>query len=552
MHSTIRCSLVLAAALAGPAMAQHDPNDPPPGTAVFFETLGVHHRRINANSPQTEAYFDQGLRFIYAFNLEEAQRSFEQGAKYDYGAAMCYWGQALALGPNINLPPDPERNAAAYRAAQTALQMTTNRPGPERDLAEAVSKRYALTLPADKEGQLALERAYAEAMRDLAKKYPADADIQTLYAEALMDLRPWDLWTHDGKPQPGTEEIISVLERVLAEHPDHPGANHYYIHAVEASPNPERGLAAAGRLPSLMPGAGHLVHMPSHIYARTGRYEDAAEANRRAIRTDYTYLAQLDRRESPAPMVYGMYVAHNYQFLSWAAMMEGRSAESIQAARDMVLHTPEEMLRQMADYDGVLAMPVLMEARFGRWDKVLAAGPMPEGMAFPAAIRSYARGLAFAAQGKTEDAQKELEAVKAAVEATPAETRKYFNSARGLLSIARDVLAGELAIAQGRGGEGIDLLRSAVTGEDALGYDEPPDWYPPARHALGAALLKAGRAAEAEKVYSEDLKKNPENGWSLFGLAESLKAQKKDAGPTEERFKKAWANADIKLTTTWN
>jgi len=215
---------------------------------------------------------------------------------------MCYWGAALALGPNINLPADPERNAAAYRASRMALSMTAGRTGAERDLAEAISKRYAEKLPTDDAGKHALEQAYADAMRDLAKKYPDDADIQTLYAESLMDLRPWDLWTHDGNPQPGTEEILSVLERVLAAHPDHPGANHYYIHAVEASPNPEKGLAAAGRLPTLIPGAGHIVHMPAHIYARVGRYEDAAEANRRAIATDRTYLWQLEQRQSPAPV----------------------------------------------------------------------------------------------------------------------------------------------------------------------------------------------------------------------------------------------------------
>ena len=421
MSLALRCSAILPFVLAAPALSQVAYNAPPPGQAVFFENLGVHHRRISSNQPQAEAYFDQGLRFIYAFNLEEARRSFEQGTKFDPSAVMCYWGEALSLGPNINLPADPDRNAAAYRAARTALALTSGRSGVERDLAEAICKRYAEKLPADDAGKHALEQVYADAMADLAKKYPGDADIQTLYAESLMDLRPWDLWTHDGKPQPGTEEIVAVLERVLAAHPDHPGANHYYIHAVEASPHPERALAAAGRVASLIPGAGHIVHMPSHIYMRVGRYEDAAEANRRAIRTDQTYLSLLDRRESPHPEFYAMYIAHNYQFLSAAAMMEGRSDEAVRAARDMVANVPEDMVGQMPEFDAVMAMPVEMEARFGQWDKVLAAKPMPEGMKFPEAMRRYARGLAMTAQGKTDEAQKELDAVDAAIGATPAD-----------------------------------------------------------------------------------------------------------------------------------
>jgi tetratricopeptide (TPR) repeat protein len=551
MNRPLHAAALTCLALALPAGAQVDYNTPPPGQSVYFENLGAYHKRISSSQPQCEAYFDQGLRFIYAFNLEEAQRSFEQARKFDTLSGICYWGEALALGPNINLPPDPDRNAAAYRASRMALSLTNGRTGWERDLAEAVAKRYSQTLPTDKVGQHALDQAYADAMKGVAQKYADDPDIQTLYAESLMDLRPWDLWTHDGKPQPGTEEIIAVLEKVLLAHPDHPGANHYYIHAVEASPNPERGLAAATRLPSLMHGAGHITHMPSHIYVRTGRYEDAAEANRQAITADQTYLSLLAQRESPAPMLYGMYIAHNHQFLSFAAMMEGRSGEAVRAAKDTVAVTPEDLLRLMPDFDSVLAMPLLMEARFGQWDKVLAANPMPAGMAFPEAMRHYARGLAFNAQNNADDAKKELGAVRAAIEATPEDTRKFMNPARLLLGICRDVLAGEVSLTEGKTDEGLELLRKAVAAEDTVGYDEPPDWYTPTRHALGAALLKAGKAAEAEKVYQDDLTHNPENGWALFGLVQSLKAQSKDTAAAEQRLKKAWANADMQLTTTW-
>lgn len=540
--------LMLAAA---PVFAQHARTDPPPGSAVFFETLGSHHRTVRAASQRAEAFFDQGLRLFYAFNLEEAVRSFEEASRADPACAMAPWGKALALGPNINWPGDAERHEQAYQAIQAAVRLAQSGPQVERDMIEALATRYVQKFPADEAGRKALDEAYASAMKALAAKYPADMDILTLYAEAMMNLRPWDLWTVDGKPQPGTEEIVAALERVLAAEPGHPGANHFYIHAVEASPQPERAVAAAGRLATLMPGAAHMVHMPGHIYMRVGRYEDACEANRRAIRADQTYYAQLAKWSSPEPMVYPMYIAHNYHFLSAAAMMQGRAEESIRAAKEMTERIPEDFFRQMPGVDAVLAMPILMQARFGRWDEVLRAPEPSKDFPFVAAMRHYARGLALASTGKPADAKVELEAVAAAVKATPEDARQLQNSAKALLAIAEDVLAGRIAAAEGRTDDAVELLTKAAAAEDVIRYDEPPNWSMPVRTALGEVLLKAGRHAEAERAYLDDLKRNPENGWSLFGLAQSLKAQGKDAAGVEQRLKKAWANADTTLTTTW-
>jgi len=519
------------------------------GAAILFDNLGTYHRRVTTTDPKAQKYFDQGLRLIWAFNLDEAQRSFEEAAKIDPSCAMARWGIAMSLAPNINVPAMADRARAGYAAAQKAAELAKGCTPVERALIEAVSKRFAETPPENPEGQGALDRAYADAMRDVAAGFPDDADARALYAESLMTLRPWNLWKADGTPQPGTEEIVTVLEGVLASHPEHPGANHYYIHAVEASPNPEKALEAAERLPGLVPGAAHIVHMPSHIYMRLGRYEEACEANRRAIEVDKAYLAAV----GGPPGFYLMYAAHNFQFLSAAAAMQGRSAEAVQSARDLLALLPPEMFAEMPEMDGVLAQPVLMLARFGRWNEVMAEPPIPASFRFPAALQHYARGLAMASLGDMELARGELDRVVAAINATPPDEKRYLNSARTLLTIARHVLQGRIAVLETRWAIAEQNMRTAIALEDGLGYDEPPNWYAPVRQAFAAGLMAAGDHARAIEVYKEDLKRNPGNGWSLYGLSRALRVQEKDdeARPYEAEFKDAWRNADVKLKASW-
>lgn len=448
----------------------------------------------------------------------------------------------MSLGPHINMAAQPDRTKAANAAAQKAASLAKKAKPVERALVAALTKRYSDPPPTDAAGWKALDTAYADAMRDAARRFPDDLDVVALYAEAMMNLRPWDLWTMEGQPQPGTEEILATLERVLAKNPSHPGANHYYIHAVEASPHPEKALAAAERLGALEPGAAHLVHMPSHIYARVGRWEDASEANRKAIAVDQGYLPKA------GPLgFYFMYVAHNYQFLWQTAMMQGRSAEALANARSVVTQAPVEMLRQMPGFDFVLEYPIWTLVKFGRWEDALAEPAPPTEFLYATGAWHAARGLAYAGLGRLEEAEKELAATKQIDAALPADAMAAFNSAHSLLSIAENMLAGEIAAKRGDMDEAVRRLEEATKTEDGLRYDEPPDWYVPVRHALGAALLAAGRPAEAEKVYEENLRRHPENGWSLHGLAESLRLQQKDAAAAQRRFEAAWKNADVKL-----
>lgn len=529
--------------IALPAAAQH--THPAPGAgakpAPLYEGLGTLHRAITTKSPEAQRYFDQGLRLMFAFNLEEAQRSFEEAARRDPECASCWWGVALSLGPHINLPAQPDRTQAAFKAVQKARTLAPKASEVEKALVEALSHRYTDPPPSTSEAQRALDQGYADAMRQVAKRFPEDADVHTFFAESLMDLRPWDLWTADGKPQPGTEEILATLEGVLARHPDHPGANHFYIHSVEASPHPEKALAAAGRLKDAMPGAAHLVHMPSHIYQRVGRYEDAAEANRRAIKADSSYLAQ-----NPGVGFYFMYVAHNYQFLWAAALMQGREAEALEAARSAVAQTPVEMFAQMPGLDFTLEYPVWTLVRFGRWEEVLKEPAPPVGFPYAAGAWRAARGIALAALGRLDEAAAEQGFLERAAGDLPPKATQGFNPAHNLLGIASNLLAGRMAARRGKTDEAIRHLEEAVRLEDGLRYNEPSDWYYPVRPTLGAALLDAGRPAEAQAVFEADLQRNPENGWSLAGLAESLRRQKKEAEAAEaaQRLGKAWARAD--------
>ncbi len=515
---------------------------PPP----LFSNLGNYHHKITTKSPQAQKYFDQGLRLVYGFNHDEAGRAFREAARLDPHCAMAYWGIALTLGPNYNLAVDAERDRAAYEAIQQALALAPQVSENEQAYINAIAKRHVSDPNADRK---ALDRVYADAMREVAQRYPDDLDAATLFAESMMDLRPWDLWTLDGQPQPGTPEIVATLESVLKRSPNHPGAIHYYIHAVEASQQPGRALPYANRLAKLTPGAGHLVHMPSHIYMRVGQYQNAAESNAKAAAVDANYIA----KHNVQGVYRMMYYLHNIHFLWSAATMEGRSAVSVRAAQDVISKLPLDMVQQMPPLEFATPTVLFALARFGKWDEILKQLAPPEDFQYTTGMWHYVRGLAYSANGQLDGAAKEHEAVSAIAVALPPDKILGDNiPAPRLLKIATQTLAGELAAKRGQIDQAVSALEEAVQLQDGLPYTEPPPWYYPARHSLGAILLTAGRAAEAEAVYREDLKRNPENGWALYGLMQSLQAQKKteDAVAAEKRIKKAWARADVKLTAS--
>jgi tetratricopeptide (TPR) repeat protein len=533
--------------LTFPAIAQqHHAAVPTSGTPPpLFDDLGTLHHKVTTSSAEAQRYFDQGLRLVYAFNHDEAHRAFTEAARLDPQCAMAYWGIAFTLGPNYNLPVDAERDRAAYAAIQKAVALAPKVSDVERAYIEAIAKRHVADANADRK---ALDAAFADAMRDVTKRYPEDLDATTLFAESLMNLRPWGLWTKDGKPEPGTEEIVATLESVLQRDSNHPGAIHYYIHAVEASNQPERAEPYADRLGKLVPGAGHLVHMPSHIYIRTGRYHDAAEVNAKAAAIDATYIEKYDI-QGPYRM---MYYPHNIHFFWASATLEGRSKEALQAARDFSSKLPAEMVRQMPMVEGFFPTYLFALVRFGKWQTILKQPAPPADLKYSTGMWHYARGWALAATKKVDKAVAEHAKLAAIAAATPADMRIMMNSSADLLNLASNVLAGEIAAKRRDYDEAVRLLETAVSLQDNLGYEEPPAWYYPVRQSLGAVLLKARRATDAEAVYREDLRRNPENGWSLYGLRQSLQKQKKkeEAGETEQRFRKAWAKADIQLTAS--
>lgn len=548
--------LVFALALAlssSSARAQpiEAPASPPPAaeevkSAILFDNLGKHHHEISTKSPQAQAFFDQGLRLVYGFNHDEAIRSFAEAGRIDPDCAMCWWGIAYALGPNYNLPLDAERNVKAFDAMKKAAALAPQASPKERDYIAAVQKRYSLEPNADRKQ---LDRAFADSMRQLAKKYPDDLDAATLFAESMMDLRPWDLWLPDGKPQPGTAEIVATLEAVLAKNPDHPGANHYYIHAVEGSPNPGKALPSAERLGTLVPGAGHLVHMPSHVYMRIGNYEGATESNRRAIEVDKVYM----QAAKPEGVYVMMYVPHNVHFLWAAASMEGRSADAIAAARDLVAQLDPEMMRAMPMLEYFAPTLSFALVRFGRWNEVLEVPAPPADLAYSTAMWNYARGVAFAATGRFAEADAELAKVRSAAAAMPADRIVGDNTpAKNALELAAHTLAGEIAARQKKYDDAVRELKIAVEIQDALPYAEPPPWYYPTRQALGQVLFEAGKTAEAADVYREDLKLNPQNGWSYFGLQQSLAALGDDINSSDASrgYDRTFQRADVKLTAS--
>ena len=512
-----------------------------PGTPLF-DDLGSHHHTVTTTSESAQKYFDQGLRLIYGFNHEEAERAFREAARLDQNLAMAWWGVAYILGPNYNVPMDSNRNADALEAVQKAQSLQTGASEQERAYIAAIATRYSADASASRSE---LDRAYSNAMKDLHARYPDDNDAAVLYAESLMDLKPWQLWTHDGKPQEGTAEILTVLESVLARDPNHPGANHYYIHAVEASPTPEKGAASADRLKTLVPGAGHLVHMPAHIYMRTGNYTGAMDANANAARADEAYFART-KVEGVYPMVY---YTHNFQFLAAAAGMLGRSQNALDsAARAVSSVAPMAGHDAMAEY--VLPSSLYAMARNAKWDEILKYARPADNTPSTVAFWHYSRGLASIAKGDMPAAGKERQDFDAARKKVPAELMLNINRAHDLLDIAAEVLDARLAGAANDRKAAITYWKKAVDIQDRLTYDEPPAWYYPVRESLGGEYLRDSQHAEAEKVFRRDLQLNPNNPRSLFGLNEALKGQKKKSETDQlpQRFEEAWKGADVEIS----
>ena len=506
----------------------------------LFDNLGSLHHPITTTSEQAQRYFDQGLRFVYAFNHEEAIRSFEAAAQEDPKAAMPYWGIALALGPNINSAMEKKDEHRAIEMVQKARRLADHVTSVEQAYIDALVTRYMGRKGVKRKG---LDEAYAKAMRSVAQRFPEDADAATLFAEALMDLRPWDLWKPDGRPQPGTDEIVATLESVLAQNPDHPGACHYYLHAVEASSQLERALPCAERLPGLMPGAGHLVHMPAHIYMRLGKYHKAVERNQQAVDIDRQYLVSRDQTGAYA----NGYYTHNLHFL-WASLaMEGRNVEAMNAARDLVATITAEEARKDRWKELYLPTPIFSMIRFGRWEDLLREPPPPKGLRLMEGMWRLGRGLALVATGRLPGAEGEHVVLAGLTKQIRRDRTTEEKTERALLKIAERVLAGELAARRQHYDDAIRLLEEAIKMEEALPYSEPPLWPLSVRHHLGAVLLLADRPSEAEAVYHADLLRHPDNGWALTGLIQSLQAQQKgdEAAEAEERFKKAWAHADF-------
>jgi len=513
----------------------------------LYTDLGDYHYEIGTGVPLAQQYFDQGLRLYYAFNHQEAVRAFREAQRLDPECAMCWWGEALAWGPNINLPMDSASGVAAYAAAEGALARRGSAREHEQILIDALASRYEEVPPADRR---ALDLAYAEAMGAAAAQYPDDHQVAVLYAESLMDLRPWDYWTPDGRPQEGMAEALALLEGVVAADPNHPGACHFYIHAVEKV-YPERAVACAERLAGLMPGAGHLVHMPGHIYVRVGRYLDAVMANQHAVHADETYIADQQ------PMM-GMYTAgyypHNYDFMAFAAMMIGRGQEAIDAAARVPTLLPAELFGApgMDFLQHWSIRPLLVQVRFGRWSDILAVPAPPVDRPHSLGMWHYARGRALLATGDAAGAAAQLAELRAIAARPELRTLKLeYNMSADLLAIAERVLTGWSEAAAGRVAPAAEALREAVRREAALLYGEPPEWTVPPSQDLGAMLLQAGRAAEAERAFRDDLAKFPDNGWSLAGLTQALRAQGRaaDADVTEADFQRVWATADVPTPT---
>jgi tetratricopeptide (TPR) repeat protein len=519
----------------------------PQGQAPLFTNLGSHQFPITTNSELAQKYFNQGIILAYGFNHEEAFRSFKEVARLDSNCAMAYWGMAYVLGPNINLPMDSGVIHTSYEAIQKAISLLDNESQREKDYVMALSKRYSNEKLEDR---TPLDQAYSDAMRELAKKYPEDLDAATIFAESIMDLHPWDYWLKDGTPQPWTPEILSTLEGVIEKEINHHGANHLYIHAVEASKNPGLGLASADRLRFLAPGAGHLVHMPAHIYIRVGKYHEGSLANMRAVKSDEEYINQCNQ-QGFYPL---SYYPHNYHFLWATATLEGDSKTAIDAALK-TSQKPPDSLMDVCGYQTLqhfAVIPLYAYVTFGKWDEIMQYQEPQDKRPYSKAVWHYARAMALIAKNNIIEAEKEIAELKTLRNNKSVEELSIWgiNSAGNLIKIAYEIAQGELNAKKKNYSDAIANLKKAVELEVQLRYDEPPTWFYPCRQNLGAVLIEAGKYAEAEKVYLENLKEVPENGWGLFGLHQAMLKQNKldEAAEIERRFKEAWKYADIKLT----
>ncbi len=542
----------LAALLAACGPEQTDQSLAERAGAPLFDGMGDFHREITTSDPGAQRYFDQGMVLAFGFNHAESVRSFRAAQTLDPSCAMCFWGEALATGPNINVTANgkavmtDDEQVAAYAALQKALELAPNTTETEQDLIQALEPRYAAEPVADRSE---LDRAYATALGDLVAKYPEDDDIAAMYAEAWMNTMPWDYWSDGETPRPDAVGAINALEDILARSPNHPLALHLYIHALEASSDPGRAEAAADRLANLVPGSGHLVHMPAHIYWRVGRYNDSVEANIRAAKVDEDYIAACNAQGFyPA-----LYYPHNIHFLWASASMQGQSAVAIEAGEKVAENVRLEMIDEFPTVEFFHTIPLLTLVQFARWDDVLARPQPRSDLAFSNAIWRYARGIARTRTGDIDGAREEQAALAPLL---ANEKVLYLDGAdypaSVLLGIADNLLEGEIALAQGDAEAAILQFQTAVEAQDQLPYMEPPFWYYPTRQTLGHALMQVGRASEAEAVYRQDLIDYPHNGWSLKGLINALEAQGEDAEAAELRmhFDEAWSLADVTIESS--
>jgi tetratricopeptide (TPR) repeat protein len=524
--------------------AQTSQASPTGQLAPRLQKLGNHVFPVSTKNKQAQLFMNQGLNLTYAFNHAEAGRAYREAARLDPDLAIAYWGDALALGPNINAPMDPNNEPKALEVIQKAVALKAKASPREQALIDALVNRYS----GKAEDRRARDVAYADAMRKVHLQFPDDQDIAMLYVESVMDLRPWGYWTRDGMPYERTAEVVALTEKVIARNPQHPGALHLYIHLMEAY-QADKAEAAADRLLTLVPGAGHMVHMPAHIYQRVGRYADAQRSNEMAIAADEDYISQC-RAQGLYPMAY---YPHNLHFLWFAATAEGNSKIAVEAARKAASQVSDETLKAVPLLAGFRVVPYYALTRFGKWDEMLREPAPPATSVYMQGVWHYARGTAFLGKGQTDSAEQEFAKLKELM-ADKALDQPLFspNTGRAILSIAQEVLAGEIAAAKKNYDEAVPHLERAVRLEDALVYTEPAEFHYPPRLALGAILLEAKKPAEAETVYWEDLRRNRDNGWALFGLMQALKAQNKndEAALVEARFKKAWARADVTLTAS--